>query len=79
MFIKCLQIIANYLIVYNLSDNRCISKVTSAEGCGFNYIIPIEATLISQESLQLYAMLGSMSFGIAKQFSTIFNQLPEML
>ena len=65
--------------MYNLSDNRCVSKVTSAEGCGFNYIVPTEATLSSQESLQLYAMLGSMPLGIAKQFSTIFKQLPEML
>jgi len=59
--------------VYNLSDNRCISKVTSAEGCGFNYSILLEATLSSQESMQLYAMLGSMPLGIAKKFSTIFE------
>lgn len=65
--------------MYNLSDNRCVSKVTSAEGCGFNYIIPIEATLSSQESLQWYAMLGSMPLGIAKQLPTIFQQLPEVL
>lgn len=59
--------------MYNLPDNICLSKVMSAEGFGFNYIVPIDYRN-HYNCVLCYAQLGT-----AKQLSTIFKQLAEML